>query len=90
MEDKGGGGGSPTVLSLPRSVVTVKRLLPVVVHSLRNQIDRARIVTVSEKHGGHVPEFFASCQKRPHEPLYSVLFAELVPHAVIAIGAGLI
>ena len=35
-----------------------QKLLPVVVRRLWNQIDRARVVTETEKHGIHVPFFF--------------------------------
>ena len=35
-----------------------QNLLPVVVCRLSTQIDRARVVTESEKHGSHVPKSF--------------------------------
>ena len=51
------------VLSLLGSVVSActkhsgQKLLPVVVRRLKNQIDRARDVTESEKHRIHMPKF---------------------------------
>ena len=54
------------------------KLLPVGVHWLWNQIDRARVVTESEKRGIHVLPVVIWGQWT------CILFVELVPHAVIS------
>ena len=59
-----------------------QKLLPVVKPRLWNKVNRSRVVTESEK-TDFMRQSMCYLSYGAHEPVYSVLIVELVPHAVI-------